>query len=195
MSNTSATGGFLHETSAPATREQLENVWHDIIAGVCGLGAKMVRPEYQVDPAALPPVETNWAEFRLEVSGTNNFPYVVHVGRGEGCDRVVDHVPWRVTVFFYGPAAEDMAGMLRRGLHVEQNRSTLKRAGGVVTSCGAPVSVPELVNAKWRRRVDLTIETTMTMMSTFDVLNLKNAHGVIETPGQIFDTEGLITNG
>ena len=195
MSNTSATVGFLHETSAPATREQLENVWHDIIAGVCGLGAKMVRPEYQVDPAALPPVETNWAAFRLEVSGTNNFPYVVHVGRGEGCDRVVDHVPWRVTVFFYGPAADDMAGMLRRGLHVEQNRSTLKRAGGVVTLCGAPVSVPELVNAKWRRRVDLTIETTMTMMSTFDVLNLKNAHGVIETPGQIFDTEGLITNG
>lgn len=195
MPNTSATGGFLRQMSAPPTREHLEDVWHDVITGITGLKPKLVRPEYQIDPAAVPPVKTDWCAFRLEMDGARNFAGHVHDGRGEGQDIVVDHMPWRVTAFFYGPGAEDLAGALRRGLEIAQNRFTLRRAGCAVTSVDSPVSVPELDGEVWRRRADLAIHMTVTMASAYDVLNLKDAHGVILDAGRVFTTEGMRING
>lgn len=195
MPNTSATGGFLRQTSAPPARERLEDVWHDVIAGITGLGAKLVRPTHQIDPSAVPPVRTDWCAFRLEMDGARNFADHVHDGSGEGCDLVIDHMPWRVTAFFYGPDAEDLAGALRRGLEIAQNRSALRRAGCAVTSVESPVSVPELDGEIWRRRADLAIHMTVTMASAYGVLNLKDARGVIEDAGRTFTTEGLKVNG
>lgn len=195
MPNTSATGGFLRQTSAPSTRECLEDVWHDVITGITGLKPKLVRPEYQIDPAAVPPGKTDWCAFRLEMDGARNFAGRVHDGAGEGQDIVVDHMPWRVTAFFYGPGAEDLAGALRRGLEIAQNRFTLRRAGCAVTSVDSPVSVPELDGEVWRRRADLAIHMTVTMASAYGVLNLKDAHGVIEDAGRVFTTEGMRING
>ncbi|MGI6075501.1 MAG: phage neck terminator protein [Pyramidobacter sp.] len=191
---TSATGGFLRQTSEPPAHERLEDVWHDVIVGITGLGAKLVRPTHQVDPAAIPPVRTNWCAFRLEMDGARNFAGHVHDGSGEGQDIVVDHMPWRVTAFFYGPDAEDLAGELRRGLEVAQNRSPLRRCGCAVTSVEALVSVPELDGDIWCRRADLVIHMTATMMSTYNVLNIKDARGVVEDAGRVFTTEELRIN-
>lgn len=185
--NTSATGGYLLGTAPPLSREGIEDLWHDVVVGICAISPTLVRPAYQETPPAIPGHSTVWAAVYCRPGAAVNFPEVRHLPEGEGQDMVVDHVRWDVTVMFYGPTAEDMAGALRRGLQVEQNRLVLRRSGVSLVAVGAPVTVPELDDRVWRRRADLSIETVVRTTSRYDVLNLLRSAGPVGDGD--FDTE------
>jgi hypothetical protein len=58
MNNTSATGGYLRGSPLPV-REETENIFHDLIAGITGLDSSMIRPFWQHEAAGAPDKEEN----------------------------------------------------------------------------------------------------------------------------------------
>ncbi|GHV35115.1 hypothetical protein FACS1894187_07130 [Synergistales bacterium] len=174
--NTSATGGFLTETGA-VTRIQLENLWHDVISGLSGIQGKLVRPAFQEDPGPTPGAAVTWAAFQIMNGDANNYPHVQHYGEDDGETVVYDQTTKNVLVSFYGPEADDKADALRRQLHIRQNRDALRAAGVAVTWVDAPFQLPELVNDKWLRRVDLKINSVVDIAGAYQILNLLRADG------------------
>lgn len=183
MSNTSATGGFLRLSPVPGQRE-IEDVFHDCIAGVTGLPGDLVRPRWQPDPPREPNTDANWCAFGITAYTPLNFPVVEHHGEGEGRDTITDHENLSVLASFYGPGHMDLARIMRRGLHIAQNRQCLRANGLAFVRAGTIIPVPALVGAGWRARADLPLTFQLVTRSTAAVLNLKhcgNADSFIET--------------
>lgn len=190
--NTSATGGYLTETSSSLGITALEDLWHDTIAGITGLGATLVRPSRQLDPAMQPDPLTNWCAFDIVRVSSDPWPDVAHVSAGEGSDSVVDHDRYEMGAVFYGPRSDTLAGLLRRGLCVWQNRSALRAVGIALQSVGDPVTVPELDSLVWRQRVDLSARFIVESRGSYAVLNLLRSTGSIngdDGTAVAFDTE------
>lgn len=179
MSNTSATGGYLTETSSPLGITALEDLWHDTIAGITGLSNTLVRPSRQLDPAQQPAPDVDWCAFDIMRVSSDPWPDVAHVSTGQGSDTVIDHDRYEVGAVFYGPQADTLAGLLRRGLCVWQNRSALRAVGIALQSVGDPVTVPELDSLVWRQRVDLSARFSVESRGSYAVLNLLRSTGSI----------------
>lgn len=192
MSNTSATGGYLGESSTLLSITDLEDAWHDIIAGITGLDNTLVRPSRQLDPAQQPDALTDWCAFDIVRVSSDPWLDVAHVSTGQGSDSVVDHDRYEVGAVFYGPSADTNAGLLRRGLYVWQNRSALRSVGIALQSVGDPVTVPELDSMVWRQRVDLSARFIVESRGSYAVLNLLRSTGDIigdDGTAVTFDTE------
>jgi len=153
---TSATGGYL-PPGEPRPRSQVEDLLHDLIAGITGLPDQSVRPRWQADPPKQPPLDADWCAFGVVGRETPQYPQVVHDGEGEGSGRVLVHEQLRIVASFYGPRAEELAVTLRAGLMIPQNREPLFRAGMGLVEVGALAYVPELTNARWRPRCDVPL--------------------------------------
>lgn len=181
MSNTSATGGYLKELPGITGKKEHENAVHGMIAGLTGISETLVRPAFQENPLKAPDPKDNvdWCAFYIRDSAATNYPYVAHISDADGSDVVVDWVDKEITAYFYGPNCETLAGMVRRGLHVEQNRHDLRQAGISIRRVGSVEQMPELVNGKWHDRADLTIFATFRATGTYRVLNLLQSGGTI----------------
>lgn len=198
MSNTSATGGYLGESSTPIGITALEDLWHDTICGVTGLDNTLVRPSRQLDPAQQPDALTDWCAFDIVRVSSDPWLDVAHVSTGKGSDTVVDHDRYEVGAVFYGPSADTNAGLLRRGLYVWQNRSALRSVGIALQSIGDPVTVPELDSMVWRQRVDLSARFIVESRGSYAVLNLLRSTGDIlgdDGTAVTYDTEEVKPHG
>jgi hypothetical protein len=175
MINTSARAGYLSPLSSPLTEEQIEDVLHDLVAGVTGLPGKMVRPRWQPRPPKQPEHTVDWCAIGVADADREGFAAVIHNSMGQGTDTVIAWETLDVLASFYGPRALDLAGRLRDGLAIEQNRTALRQAGLALGGMGRMVKVPELVNNAWLRRVDLPLTLRNEARRTFGVLNLLDA--------------------
>jgi hypothetical protein len=178
MSNTSATGGILTESGA-VTRLELEDLWQGVISQLSTLPGNLVRPAFQEDPGPTPGASVTWAAFQIMNGDATNYPVEQHYGEGDGESIIYDQTQKNVLVSVYGPGADDVADALRRGLHIRQNRDSLRMSGVAVTWVDAPIQLPELVNGKWLRRVDLLIHSVIDIAGAYQILNLLRADGVI----------------
>ena len=198
MSNTSATGGFLTEQSTPLGITALEDLWHDTICGVTGIDNTLVRPSRQLDPAQQPDALTDWCAFDIVRVSSDPWLDVAHVSTGQCSDSVVDHDRYELGAVFYGPNADTLAGLLRRGLYVWQNRSALRSVGIALQSVGDPITVPELDSMVWRQRVDLSARFIVESCGSYAVLNLLRSTGDIlgdDGTAVTFDTEEVKPHG
>lgn len=187
MINTSASGGHLAPVSAVTSVATAEDVIQGVLAAVTGLSGDMVRPRWQEPAPALPGHGEDWCACGVIRAPWQGYPVVRHDPAGVGEDVVTGHQRMEVLVTLYGPGARDRATALHLGLHVDQNREPLRRAGMVLDAVGEPVAAPELVNQRWLMRVDVTLMITREISSAYPVLSLTECGGhIIET-----DTDGL----
>lgn len=180
MNNTSATGGFLRLSPAPG-QVDIEDVIHDLIAGITGICGELVRPRWQPDPPREPKPEVNWCAFGITGYEPLNFPEIRHHGEGEGRDEIVDYENLAVLASFYGPRHVDLARQCRRSLHVPQNRAGLRPHGLAFVRAGTIIPVPALVAMGWRARADLPLTFQLMTSQSYAVLSLKQANGTIVT--------------
>jgi len=182
MSNTSATGGYLAPAPGPRTLTQVEDVLHDVVAGITGLSGKLVRPRWQETPPQQPKREVTWCAIGItDDQDAPGAPEVQHDGGSGGTDTVVTRALLVVTASFYGPQGMDLAWRLRDGLKVEQNRAGLRAAGLALYEIGRLRYVPELVNKAWVPRVDLELSVWSESRRTYPVLNILCGPATIET--------------
>lgn len=178
--NTSATGGFL-QVSGGQDRVTLEDVLHDFIAGVTGLGGNLVRPRWQASAPRVPGPDAAWCAFGIVGRRQLNFPVVAHVGDGDGHDEITVQEELTVLASFYGPSSTDLAVAMRDGAHLEQNRAGLRPFGIALTRADSITEVPEVHAAQWLSRSDLVLIMRRETTRQASVLNIVRASGSVAT--------------
>ena len=176
---TSATGGFLALSPVPGLPD-VEDVLHDLIVGITGLSDDLVRPRGQGEPPRTPAKDIDWCAFGITGSDPFTYPQIKHYPAGEGRDDVISHEDLAVLVSFYGPRHFGLAWDLRAGIHVPQNRSSLRPAGMAFIKAGTVTRLPELVQAGFRARADLPLAFRRVVARSVAVLSLKQSGGSLE---------------
>lgn len=181
--NTSATGGFLLPTStAPAEDQALEDFIHDLIVGVTGIDATLVRPRWQPTPPKQPSANTDWCAFGVTETDADEYASRVHdpaADSGNGVDNVHRHSTVSILASFYGPNGQGNASLLRDGLQVPQNRETLYGASMGFLEASRIIVAPALINAQWVRRFDITVLLRREVVRTFAVQNVESIDDTI----------------
>lgn len=159
MSATSATGGYLAVGPGPS-REAVEDLLGDVVAGVTGLARDLVRARWQPDPPDQPEPEIDWCAIGIQSRTPEGGQLIPPRRRPDGAiegARVERSVLLEVLASFYGPAADDLAGRLADGLALGQNRTPLRTLNLALVSVGAATTAPDFVGAKWLTRIDLPL--------------------------------------
>lgn len=182
MPNTSATGGYLAPSSAaPSEDIAFERFMQAVIVGVTGLVAANVRPRWAETPLAIPERGIDWSAFGVTGTEADDYPVVLHQSAGNGTDEMQRHETIELMVSFYGPNSQRSATLFRDGLYIPQNREELWRAQVAVLDFGRLVSVPDLMNNQWRRRIDAPLRLRRCITRVYPVLNLLSAQGSFRT--------------
>lgn len=182
MSNDSSTGGYLApSSSAPSEDDALTDFMQSVVTGITGIDGSLVRPRWQEVPPPLPAYGTDWAALGIVNQLADAFPYVQHDGTGQGDDVLKRHESFELFCSFYGPNCQTNAALLCDGLAIAQNREAMGTVGIKLIACGERALVPELIKARWTRRVDVTIGFRREVDRTYPVLNILSSHGSFET--------------
>lgn len=204
MTNTSATGGYLGPavTTPPTEDGDLDAQLQAMVVGITGLDGTLVRPRWQPTDPKQPERTVNWCSIGEQSSTPDDGPYIHH-NSGTGIDdltandEVQRHEIIEVLASFYGPNCYSYACLLRDGLSVGQNRETLTAQGIGLVSVGKCLSLPEILNQGWIRRVDLPITLRRINARNYPILNIRSSSGQIEADRDgtivvtLFDVEPL----
>lgn len=188
--NTSATGGYLSPKTTPAPTEgdALDDALQEVVVGITGIAASLVRPRWQPTPPPQPDANTDWCAIGITDSEPDANAYIAHDGTGDGQDNMQRHEDFQVLASFYGPNGRSLAGVLRDGLQVGQNRYPLDAVSVKFIGTGRILSVPELINEQWVRRVDMTIDFRRQVDRAYPVLNIDGAQGTFSSDNPTLTT-------
>ncbi|KWC56568.1 LIC_12616 family protein [Burkholderia ubonensis] len=173
----SSTGGYL----APADDvplvedDELDDLVHDLIAGVTALPGDLVRPRWQPTVPKQPEPSVDWCAFGVQEQEPDAGPAIQHDSAGDGHDTYIRHQDIDVPCTFYGPRAKGYAQRLADGLAIPQNREQLQLLDMAFVGVGTIRAAPDLVNQQWVRRYDMTVTLRRKITRTYAVLNLKSA--------------------
>lgn len=182
--------GYLRATETSIYGVPLEDLFGDVIRGITGLPANMVRPAYQDDPPTWPQFDVDWCAFKVYVEPVLYNAYktlqedLVYTVQGT---EVL-----QVTASFYGPNFQQVERSWRDGIQLAQNRDALAAEGIEFIQFADPVTVPVFMKEKWVKKID--IRGTFHRWSTriYRVRQLLSADGTIhadQTPeGEIIGT-------
>lgn len=194
MPNTSATGGWLQPTgkiAAQASDSDLDDLLQQAVVGITGLAGELVRPRFQRTPPQQPPnPDTNWCAIGVRDEDPDDNAAMIHHGSGDegdtdtgplsgGWTESQRHVDLDVLASFYGKGARAMAGVLRDGLGIAQNRDMLRASGLAFISVGKPVITSDLISNQWRARVDLPIKFRRQVSRSYAIRNINKGVGEI----------------
>jgi hypothetical protein len=183
MSGTSATGGYIGPVAPqPPTADAVQSGLQQMVTALSGLPGPLVRPRWQPMPPTQPDVATTWASIGVTMVEADEYPYLRHYGgtpmqpgMPPGYSVMQRHMTLTVVVTFYGPAAEDAAGMMRDGLYVGQNFEPLMSLGLKLRTIHDLARAPEEINRQYVDRVDLRLELRQQVNRTYPIFDLVGA--------------------
>lgn len=181
--NDSSTGGYLAPTvdAPPDEDNALDDLLHDMIAGVTGLPPSLVRPRWQPTVPKQPAPDENWCAFGVGDQQPDASPVIEHDGTDEGNDTYIRHEGVEVACTFYGPLAKGYAQRLADGLAIPQNREALGANDMAFVGVSQIRAAPDFVNQQWVRRYDITVTLRRKITRTYPVLNLLSASATSTT--------------
>ncbi|WP_089177146.1 hypothetical protein [Bosea sp. AS-1] len=183
MPNTSATGGYLAQSSAPpAEGDDLDDILQKVVVGITGIDGTLVRPRWAANPLPRPERTVNWCAIGVTGIEADAFPAVIHHGTGDGYDELQRHETIDLLASFYGPAAASNAALFKDGLSIAQNREELFKVQMSVLETGRIIKAPDLLNNTWIEKYDVPVRFRRCVTRTYPVLNLLSAQGTVSTP-------------
>jgi hypothetical protein len=185
--NDSTSPGYLAPLQTPQPLEDtvLEDFLQEIFVGLTGLPGQNVFPRWQVEPANLPDVGTDWAALGITSATSDTYAAVLHDPTGNGQDELQRHEAINILVSTYGPNSRRTMGLFRDGLMIPQNRDALTANGMGQVDTGELLNAPEMIKGQWLRRVDMRWTIRRAIWRVYPVLNLLSAQGTIYTTNLI----------
>ena len=188
--NTSATGGPLLPVAggpAPLEGQALEDFIQAWIVGISGIDGRVVRPRFQIDVPALPPLATCWCAYSIAERVSPESPVIQHDGAaagGLGADNFGR--PQALTIFttWYDTGighADLYCDIMSDGMLIPQNREYLQLAGFDYGEQMQAVIAPVLVKERWQYRIDKRFILRRIVNRVYPVQNLLRAAGAIES--------------
>lgn len=181
---TSATGGYLSPAPIPAPLEgqPLARFLQQLFVGITGLREDMVRPRWQPEPANVPQAGEAWCAMGITSIPGETFAYL---DQGQTSARVRRNIELNILASFYDLGINNMAlplaGRLRDGFSVPQNREPLTLAGMGLVEVGEPVQAPVLTKNRWLTRIDVPVVIRQLVERTYSILTLDSANGTLVT--------------
>lgn len=176
MPNSSATGGYLTQTSSSIDGQALRRFLQSVIVGVTGLNATLVRPMWQQNPPPSPSIDVDWCGFAIMTQRPEKGAF--HEQLNAGGATLLRHEELDLLCAFYGPNCLVNAGLLRDGLElIAQNREQLFLAGMGVNGFSDITHAPELVNDRFFDRADITMTIQREIRRSYDILHFVGASG------------------
>ena len=186
---TSRNVGFLAPFGTPPLDDDsLDQLLQALICGITGLAKTAVRPRWQPTEPMEPAQDQNWAALGITERSGDMVPAVIHHDdtitiSGQtvyGYDELRRYEHLVVTFSFYGPHANSIAALFRDGLFIAQNRESLFLAGVAMKEVEGAVTLPDLINTIWRKRVDVKVHFDRVIVRNYPVENIVSAQGEIE---------------
>jgi len=183
MANDSSTGGFISPagSSAPLQDDALADFLQELVVGITGLPADLVRPRWQSTVPKQPEATVDWCAIGVTSIEGDDYPAEVHDGTDDGSSRFEKHETLNLLASFYGPHAQGNAGMLRDGLYIAQNREAMAAQNMNLTDAAGITAAPDLINQRWVRRYDLPIRFRRKVERVYPILNILSASIDTET--------------
>ena len=203
MPNTSATGGYLLPSSPPGSPPEdysFEDLIQGVVVGLTGLPGNMVRPRWQAVTPKQPEPTVDWCA--VGIMGAEDQAVrsqIQHFSAGDGYDIATRWELVDILVSAYGPNAWLTCSLIDSGLRIEQNRIALFQAQVGLRNIGRRLTMTELINERFVRRVDFPFTVVRTIKQTYPVLNLLRASGTVtaapvgsgESRHDAFDTDNI----
>lgn len=198
MPNTSATGGYLTDTSTQLTQTELEDFLHDFLVGLSGIENTLVRPEWQVYPGVypgqnyhvpeIPDVTVDWLAFGLR-NRDGKFSPSQYMDKNDVFH--MERIEWmELFCIFYGPNSQEIAALTRDNLFVTQNNEVLTQNKMSFVRVDQIVDASMYINDRWYRRADLAITLGRLIKRTYSVVPFASANGTVTAEAE----EKIITN-
>lgn len=160
-----------------------------VIAGVSGLPGALVRTKWQTEPPKDPDIEIDWISFGVSLANPDANGYV-----GVNDDGTLDyqrHEDLEVALDLFGPDCLEIAGLIRDGFQIDQNRVALQLANmGFVNVSGARF-IPDLVNERFVQRRVMSIFLRRQVQRTYPIPTLLSCTGTVYT---VQGAEEFLTN-
>jgi hypothetical protein len=176
VSNTSATGGYLRQTTGPVDNLDFRRFVGTVLVGISGFAPELVRPAWQPNPAPIPGIDTDWMAF-----GQTSRRIDYDAFQGESVDGTLTtqtrHEEIDFVLTFYGPNCLGKASELRDAADITQNQSALYLAGMAIVDFTDITHAPELVNERWFDRCDMTMTIRREIRREYRILNFVSAYG------------------
>lgn len=185
-SNTSATGGYLTPTNTiNIDGDPLDDIFHDLFAGVTGVDNTLVKPRWVIKPSNMPDRNTTWMSFGV-IDTRNDINPSQWFDDKQGM-ILINNQELDVQVSCYGPNAAQLESILRDGLNLDQNREVINSLGIVLVDVGKAINTSELVNTEWVKRVETTVTFRKQIRRVYAILSLEAAAVDIHTDDWVDD--------
>ena len=184
----SSTGGYLLPTSPPPLDDALlDQFFHDLIMGVTGLGATLIRPRWQPEPGNMPAVGSTWVaqgvtnrgDDVVAWTGFNPVTGVYTIARNQELTNLVS---------IYGAAASATEAILRDGLSLAQNREYMNSLGFAFVKVGEARNMSLMLNERWQKRIDVELTFRRFFTREYTVLPILSATTTVITNTGIVET-------
>lgn len=175
MSNTSASGGYLTDTSSPF---DLVMFLQRMLTQISGYPGSLVRPAFQGEAPKQPEINFDWLAFTItgstpDANGYSSVTNTVYkMGRTEQLE---------ISMWVYGPNAFTNARAIRDAFEISQNLDGLRAAKLGFVGTSVLRRVPELINERWRDRYDFTLVLNSETLREYPILSFASATGVVHT--------------
>lgn len=176
MSNTSATGGYLRQTTGPVDNLDFRRFVGTVLVGISGFAPELVRPAWQPNPAPIPGIDTDWMAFGQTSRRVDFDAYQAEKTDGTLTTQT-RHEEIDFVLTFYGPNCLGKASELRDAADITQNQSALYLAGMAIVDFTDITHAPELVNERWFDRCDMTMTIRREIRREYRILNFVSAYG------------------
>jgi hypothetical protein len=176
VSNTSATGGYLRQTTGPVDNLDFRRFVGTVLVGISGFAPELVRPAWQPNPAPIPGIDTDWMAFGQTSRRVDFDAYQAEKTDGTLTTQT-RHEEIDFVLTFYGPNCLGKASELRDAADITQNQSALYLAGMAIVDFTDITHAPELVNERWFDRCDMTMTIRREIRREYRILNFVSAYG------------------
>lgn len=204
VASDSTQSGFLKPSASASyylEDDALDDFFQQLVVGITGLSAQLVRPLWQAEPVNLPDFGTNWAAVgQVESELVRGWSYRQHQSENSGSDLMETWEYVTFLVAFYGPNAERYDGLLRDGLFLPQNQELLRQNNLGLVEWLRRAVVPVLIKERWWRRVDRHIRIFRSIVREYPIRNIlsvpisvtgENQSGADETETRIVVPPGI----
>lgn len=185
---TTATGGILipHpqvptlDTTPPGLT--FVQFIQQLLVGLSTFDGKLVRPDWQKEPAKRPDIDTNWAAFGF---GNALADFNAYVTAGDNVEEPAPSLQRnelvQINLSVYGPEAYNNIGLIRDGFQLSQNLQSLRQANIGYAYDNPAIHVPDFFNERWYDRWRMEIFVRRSITRVYPILSFVSASGVIYT--------------
>ena len=191
---------LIPTVSVALETKALQEFLQQWIVGVLNIDPTLVRPRWQLEPPNLP--NGAWVAIGVHERRALGFPeqrqspfWESHEAAAfpDGYLETQEHEELDVLASFYDwgvlGIADQMAALVRTGVHVAQNTELLQVNGMGLIACGPTIAAPEMVKERWLHRIDMHIYLRRVVIRQYPVKHL------LSVPFTIVNEQGEATSG